>query len=155
MPYFTQTDLENALGVQVVKAIFDDDHDGTADAAPIAACIAYAAAECNSFLRGKYDITLPPATVPDELKFAAIDFGCAYAVRRRSDVTSSMGMEKWTTFQESAVAKMKRYAETLQMLPATTGTPSNVGATVGSPVSVTNADGDTRHSVWEDIGKYF
>lgn len=52
MPYFTQADLENALGVQIVKAIFDDDNDGVADAAPVAACCAYGSAECDSFCGG-------------------------------------------------------------------------------------------------------
>jgi hypothetical protein len=129
MPYFDQTDLENALGIPIVKAIFDDDLDGVADPAPIAACIAYGTAEADSFLRGNYDITFPVNPVPPELKFAALDFGCVYAMRRRPDVVRAMGEQPWTTFQQAAVDKMKRYLKATQRLPEV---PKNVGAEVRS-----------------------
>jgi phage gp36-like protein len=132
MAYCSQTDLENALGVPVVKAIFDDNLDGTVDAAAMTACVDYATAECNSFLRGQYDITFPIATVPDELKFAAVDFACAYATRRRPDIVRAMGEQPWTTFRDSAIEKMKRFGEAMQRLPPSTGTPENVGAEVRS-----------------------
>lgn len=130
MAYFTQTDLENALGVQIVKAIFDDDNDGVADAAPVAACCAYGSAECDSFLRGQYAVSFPISPVPDELKFAAVDFGCAYAARRRPDLTRAMGEQPWTMFRQAAIEKMKQFAVSLQRLPPSVGTPANVGAQV-------------------------
>lgn len=132
MPYNTQTDLENALGIQIVKSIFDDDMDGTVDAAPLAACLAYGTAEADSFLAGTYDITLPVADPPDALKFAALDFCLVYATRRRPDVVKAMGEQPWTTFQSSAIEKMKRYGKSIQRLPEDTGTPANVGAEVRS-----------------------
>lgn len=128
--YFAQADLENALGIPVVKAIFDDNQDGDADGAPIAACIAASSAECDSFLRGTYAVTFPISPVPDELKYAAVDFGCAYATRRRPDLVQAMGEKPWTSFREAAIEKMKAYASGLERLPATTATPANVGGVV-------------------------
>jgi phage gp36-like protein len=136
MAYCTQTDLENAMGKSIVKAIFDDDLDGSADSAPIAACLAYGDAECNSFLRPLYPTTWPLTTVPDEVKFAALDFCLAYAARRRPDVVRAMNEQPWTVFRDSALDKMKRFVSAQQRLPTTVDTPSNVGTTV------TRTDGD-------------
>ena len=153
MAYCNQTDLENALGIPVVKAIFDDNQDGTADAAPIAACLAYGTSECDSFLRGVYNVTFPINPVPDELKFAAVDFCCAYATRRRPDVVRAMGEQPWTVFRDSAVDKMKRYGKSMQRLPDTTGTPENVGAEVrsGDPQSPALP---TQPRTWQNMGDF-
>lgn len=134
MSYFTQTDLENAIGQKIVSAIYDDDHSGSADAAPIAACIAYGSAQCDSFLRAAYGttshahITLPLTTVPNEVKFAALDFGIAYSLRRRPDVVQAMGEQPWTVYFTNAVDQMKRYCDAIQRFPTTVGTPAAVGA---------------------------
>lgn len=130
MAYNTQTDLENALGVQTVKAIFDDDLDGLADAAPIAACLAYGDAEANSFLAGVYDVELPFSSAPTAIKYAALDFCCAYAMRRRPDIVKAMGESPWTTFADAAVEKMRRFVKAEQRIPAASGTPENVGGEV-------------------------
>ena len=144
MPYFAQADLENALGKNTVAAIFDDDGDTVADAAPVAACLAYGTSECDSFLRANYAVTFPINPVPDELKFAAVDFGCAYAVRRRPDVTRAMGEKSWDAFRDAAIEKMKRFADSMQRLPDTVAAPANVGGfTVddSARIAVSGADG--------------
>lgn len=151
MTYSSQTDLENALGKNIVKGIFDDDQDGAADAAPMTACLAYGTAECDSFLRGVLDVTFPISPVPDELKFAAVDFCCAYATRRRPDVVRAMGEQPWTTFRDSAVEKMKRYAKSQQRLPDTVAVPANVGAEVRSGDA---SAPDVAPRMWDDLGDY-
>jgi hypothetical protein len=155
--YFSQTDLENALSVNVVKGVFDDDHDGIVDTGPIAACIAYAGAECDSFLRNLLlgSVTLPLATVPDEVKFAALDFGIAYSMRRRPDVVKAMNEQPWTVFYEAALAKMKRYCESVQRMPATVGTHATAGATVLVPESdVDDDDEPDQESRWSDLADF-
>ncbi len=158
--YFSQTDLENALSVSVVKAAFDDDHDGVVDTGPMAACIAYGNAECNSFLRnvfvGGAAIELPLSTVPDEVKFAALEFGIAYTMRRRPDVVKAMNEQPWNTFYDAAIAKMKRYCESVQRMPTTVGTHATVGGTVLNPDS--DADGVEEElpteGRWADMGDF-
>lgn len=153
MPYSSQTDLENALGIFIVKTIFDDNQDQTVDDGPMTACLASGDAECNSFLRGTYDITFPITPVPDELKFAAVDFCCAYAVRRRPDVVRAMGEQPWTAFRDAAIEKMKRFASSLQRLPPSTGTPTNVGADVvtGDPA---NPDLPSPPRTFQNMGDF-
>lgn len=141
MGYFTQTDLENALSIPTVKAAYDDDRDGVVDSAPIVACIAYGTAQCDSFLRkigvtpgGTSAIVLPLSTVPDEVKFAALDFGIAYTIRRRPDISKAMGEQPWTVFFDQAVEQMKRYVSSLQMVTATAMGHATVGGSIfGGP----------------------
>ena len=137
MGYFTQTDLENALSTSTVKAVYDDDRDGTVDAGPIAACIAYGTAQCDSFLRkigttpgGTSAIVLPLSTVPDEVKFASLDFGIAYTIRRRPDIVKASGEQPWTVFYEQAVEQMKRYVASMQMVSATAMSHATVGGSI-------------------------
>lgn len=140
MSYFTQADLENAISVPIVKAIYDDDRDGTADAAAIASCIAYGTALCDSFLRkvgsapGGGTLTLPLTVVPDEVKFAALEFGIAYSIRRRPEMAKALGEQAWTVYYEQAVEQMKRYVSSLQMVSPTAMSHATVGASIfGGP----------------------
>ncbi len=153
MAYCDQTDLQNALGINIIKSIFDDDMDGVADAAPVAACLAYGTAECDSYLRGVYETTFPISPVPDELKFIALDFCCVYAMRRRPDVVKAMGEQPWTAFQTAAVEKMKRFVKSMQRLPPTVAEPANVGAEVrsGDPQA---PDLPEQPRVWQDMGDF-
>jgi hypothetical protein len=155
--YFSQTDLENALSVNVVMGAYDDDHDGVVDSGPIAACIAYGGSECDSFLRNLFlgSVTLPLETVPNEVKFAALDFGIAYTVRRRPDVVKAMNEQPWTVFYDAALAKMKRYCESIQRMPATVGTHATAGATVLVPESdVDDDDEPDQESRWADLADF-
>ncbi len=137
--YVTQADLENALGVQLVRAVYDDDNDGDPEPAALAACFAYATSECNSFLRGSY--TLPILALTDELMFAALDFACAYTARRRPELTHTLGVNAFKDFYDAAVAKMKRYDNAEQRLsPEAAGNPSNIDGYQNTP---TNGDGSS------------
>lgn len=131
--YFSRYDIEDAIGVQTVKAIFDEDASGQASSRALNSCRAYGTSECRSFLRANYPEGKLPMTeddVPDELRFAALDFGCTYAMRRRPDLVRAMGEESWTTFLEAAIEKMKRYVAGLQRVPPTTGVPEHVSQAV-------------------------
>ena len=152
MAYLSQTDLENALGTAIVLAIFDDNQDGIPDQGPIAACLDYASTECDSYLRGHYDVTFPISPVPSELKFAAVDFACAYAARRRPDIVRAMNEQPWTVFIEAANAKMKRYTAVLQRLPPSVGPPVTTGGAVY--VGDTTPDDGTPQSRWKDMGDF-
>ena len=157
MGYFTQTDLENALSVAIVKAIYDDDRDGSADEAAVAACIAYGSAMCDSFLRkigssagGGAAVTLPLTTVPDEVKFAALDFGIAYSVRRRPDIVRATGEQPWTVFYEQAVEQMKRYISSMQMVSATAMSHATVGGSIFEGPTGTALPAPRWGSSWGD-----
>lgn len=148
MVYIAQADVENALGKNVVKAIFDDDQDGVVDGAPMTACVNYASAQVDAFLAGTYDITLPIAAPDDIVKFAAVDFACAYATRRRPDLVRAMNEKSWTDFRDAAIANMKLFASGLKRIStgtaATATSPANAGGFItedGARISTTSSDG--------------
>lgn len=151
MSYASHADLDHALGASVVKTIFDDDLDGVADANAIVSCLAYADAEVDSFLSGVYPGPFPIANAPAAIKFAAVDFCCAYAARRRPDLVRAMGEEPWTTYRAAAIAKMENYVKARQRLPESAGAPANVGATVR--IAGEEPDGITDR-VFDDMGTF-
>jgi phage gp36-like protein len=159
--YCSQADLEDALGLQIVRSAYDDDADGVADPRPIKACLDYATAECDSYLVGRYEGVFPitvKANVPAELKFAAVDFACAYTARRRPDLMRAASEQPWTVFYESAMKKMERYRAAIERLPVTTGTPLNEGATVtaddASVQEAIDAGDITTQQHWGDMGDF-
>lgn len=154
MPYCSQADVENAMGKNVILAIYDDDMDGVVDTVPMEACLAFGTSECDSFLRGHYDIVFPISPVPDEVKFAAVDFCVAYSARRRPDITRAMSEMSWTEFMKSANDRMKRYVEAMKRLPPSTGTPTNVGGVVRAVAGGPSMLGSDRSQMWDDMGDW-
>lgn len=156
MAYITKTDLENALGVQTVKAIFDDDHDGVPEDGPIDACCNSASADVDAVLGGLYDIPLPLNPVPDIVRYAALDFGVAFAMRRRPEIVEAMNAESWTEFRKAAIEKLKMFGQAFVRLPKAIGTPRNVGATVreNNKPKTTAADSDCPPRLWDKLGDF-
>jgi phage gp36-like protein len=148
MAYVSQTDLENALGRNTIAAVFDDDGDGVPEQEAIDAACESASAEVDAVLIGTYSVTLPLVNPPAIVKFAAVDFACAYAARRRPDIVRAMSEKSWTDFRAAALDKMKMIASAFERLPKTTAAaPSNVGGVVvdnGSRLTGADPDGSDR-----------
>jgi len=159
VPYLEQADLENALGASIVASIFDDDHDGVADAEPLAACLLNGEVECEAFLSTVYDETKLEAwrtETPRALKFAAVDFACAYAARRRPDIVRAMGEEPWTAFRNAAEAKLTAFIKAQRRIveetPTAIATPANVGSTVRVGGAAVSPDCPVR--VFDKMGDF-
>lgn len=152
MSYASQSDLEHALGASIVQAIFDDNLDGAVDAGPMTSCLAYGDAEVDSFLSTQYEGPFPLETVPAAVKYAAVDFCCAYAARRRPDLVRAMGEESWEVFRKAAVEKMTRFVKAQQRLPVTSGAPANVTTLVKSG-GVAQPD-ELPDRVFDDMGDF-
>lgn len=143
---FDETDLCNAIGRPLFVAIYDDDNDGQPDSGPVAACIESATAEVLAWFAGTYEdwSEVLPDPVPPALKYAAIDFGIAYTARRRPDIFRASNSKSWEEFEKAAIARVERYQQAKQRLPASTGTPKNVGSyvtNVGNNIITSNSDG--------------
>jgi phage gp36-like protein len=150
MSYASQTDLEHALGLTIVKAIFDDNLDGTVDAAPMVSCLAYGDAEVDSFLSINYEGPLPLNPVPAAVKYAAVDWCCAYAARRRPDLVRAMGEVSWESFQKAALEKMVRFAKAQQRLPAVVPTNATTVVKIGGIVQ----PDEIADRVFDDMGDF-
>ncbi len=94
MTYIVQADIENRLGVEIVKDILDDDHDGTVDAAVVAQVIQDAEAYVEGFLRGIYDLDVLRAQgtdCPTEIKRLCLDVATAYLWDRHPEYVRADG----------------------------------------------------------------
>lgn len=84
MADIVKADLENRLSAAVVRQIYDDNSDGTADNDPIAQVIADAISEFYDWLTPVYGAP-PWATVPDGARRLQLDFAVAFAAMRHPE----------------------------------------------------------------------
>jgi len=111
MAYCTQVDISNAgVSSAVLIQLADDDGDGVADAAVIAAAIADADAEINSYLGARYRI--PVAPVPPLL----VKLSTAMAVWNLYGHRGLTNERRRHDYQD-AVALLRRLQEGSQVLP--------------------------------------
>ena len=94
--------------------------------------------------------------MPDEVKFAALDFGVAYTVRRRPDVVKALGNLDWKVYFDEAVEQMKRYVAAQQMVTPTAMEHATVG---GSLLTVATGYDSTSGGClpeprWSDMGDF-
>jgi len=102
MAYWTQTDLENRLSAEVVRQVFDDDNNGTADTGPLAQL----QQDCDSFvegyLRGIYDLPTVRANPPNQVKRLSLDYAVAQCAKRRPGYIK----RDWKQLEEVARAEL-------------------------------------------------
>jgi hypothetical protein len=140
--YIDSVDLEHALSPTTVAAIFDDDGDGVADPAPIAAVIDRAEAMVDSFV-----VTEQPVPVRGRdrlLRHAALEFAIAFSFERHPEYVRTFGEAERANRWQRGIELMERIANAVQMLPDVKRKPANVGGIVydrARRVVVDDADG--------------
>lgn len=110
MAYFTQTDLENAVGADIVLRLLDDDNDGTADATVLAALQADADAEVNGYLTRLYTVSAVQASPPATVRRIAVDVAIQLAYLRRPSFLNERGETPWEARYKRAVEKLRELA---------------------------------------------
>lgn len=118
MAYLVQSDLENAIGLQTVFALFSD---GTAqvNAAAMADCLNRASYLVDSFIArvyaGPFPITQSP--IPGMIRVAAIDFAASFAFERHPEYARSFGEDPRAKLWQRALDTMERICDALQEMP--------------------------------------
>ena len=88
--YIQQADLENAAGVQMVVGCFDDNGDGVADPAPVAAVIARAEGLLDAFV--STEGLLPLLAPQDRLAIeVCTEYAVAFMFERRPEMARRYG----------------------------------------------------------------
>lgn len=108
MAYFTEDDLNRAVGAALVLRCLDDDNDGTVDAATLAALVADADAEVNGYVTRVYSATTLAASPPPALRRLAVDVGVQLMYLRRPEFIGERGDTPWQGRYDRA---LKRLAE--------------------------------------------
>lgn len=106
MAYLTQTDLNRAIGADLVLRLFDDDNDGTADASTLADVIADADAEVNGYIGRVYSPATLAADPPATLRRLAVDVAVQLAYLRRPESLNDKGETPWEARYRRALAKL-------------------------------------------------
>ncbi len=136
--FITQAELQAMMTPALFLAIFDDDNNGSVDAADTNAAqiIALAHAEVISYVPNLYEDALDelPSGVPDLLKSVELDYAYALSLNRHPEFArfESEYKQRW----ERAEKKMDRISKSIQRIAgsnAPTADPANVGATVAGP----------------------
>ena len=88
--YIQQVDIENAMGPAFVVGCFDDNGDGVADPAPVAAVISRAEGLVDAFLTT--EVALPIPVPADRLvKEACVEYAISFAMDRRPEYARRFG----------------------------------------------------------------
>lgn len=82
MPYWEKSDLEARLGAEPVRQVLDDDNDGEADDAAIAALQADSDAFVEGFLRPLYDLNQVRLARPHQVKRLSLDHAVVQCAKR-------------------------------------------------------------------------
>jgi phage gp36-like protein len=136
MVWLTQTDIEAKIGARKVIELADDDKDGTADPAVLAALMATAEKEAESALAGY--------TIPTEAPWPPmlVDLGADCAIRR---LYQRRGLEQITAYNDA-------YGETMLddlLTEIREGKRALAGLTMSASVATAQADrGDEDEPVY-------
>ena len=136
MAYWSQQDLEGLLGVEEVRAIFDDDNDGVADPAPLSLVQRMSDTAVDAALATEFPATYPLTNPPDVVVRASLLFGKAYAYARRPEYVKQYGSKPL----EEAKANLEQIVTAREYMTSALGTqiaqqPANVGG-----VAIDNAN---------------
>ena len=124
--YATQTDLEERIDPQLLRALSDDDADGLADPDVVAAAIADADALIDAHLRARYAVPLD--SVPDLVKSISATVAVYFLLTRRSEIVPDV--------------HLKRYEAAIQLLDHIARGQLALGA--GQPASTPNLPQSNR-----------
>jgi phage gp36-like protein len=141
MAYATQTDLEERLSPELLVLLADDDGDGAADGAAIAAALEDADAEIDQALGGRY--VTPLENAPAIARRWCADLAVARLFARRRE---AMGRE-----HSEAAALARRALEAIA-----TGTAGLAGATARTADLASDGTGRGEEAVFDEqeLGLY-
>lgn len=97
MAYITTDMLAARLSAVVVRRLYDDDNDGTADTDPLAQLVQDAEARFEAFARGIYSLTALRDSPPNEAIRLCLDLAEAMAYRRFPKAAT----REWIPFWEA------------------------------------------------------
>jgi len=139
--YCSQSDLENRIDPQVLRALTDDDGDGLADEAVVEAAIGDADALIDTYLRARYAVPLDPA--PEVVKSISAAVAIYFLLTRRREIVPSEHQKRY----EEAIGLLDRLARGVIALGA-----GQSSASPHLPQSTTEAEDRTFDD--ESLGSY-
>jgi hypothetical protein len=112
-PYITSSDLTNRLGAATVRRVLDDDADGTADSAPLAALCADASSKVAGYLQGVYELATVAASPPREVIRLTLDVAVAMCAQRHPEVMRGLDWVELMKAADRDLAALRKNATAL------------------------------------------
>ena len=153
MAYATTTDLTNRLSASVVRRIYDDNNDGTADTDPLTLLLAHASSKVDSYLAplGVLPLTAP---YPTEVVRLTLEVAVAFGAQRHPEAVR----QDWRLLMEQAEKDLMRLRKGETMLgtyPSTPDPPANHGGNVYTRVEQTADQESTDFKgFFDDMGDF-
>lgn len=145
MGYFTQTDLEEAIGPQKLIELCDDDNSGAADPLVIASIIRRATGRVDAYISTKYVGPFPIAQspTPETLREAALSFGIGMCFMRHPEYVRTYGEAERAGLFGEAKEYCAAIVANMQRVVGYTAEPdpANVGGGVYTGTSDETPDG--------------
>jgi phage gp36-like protein len=140
--YCALADIENAISLQIIIELTDDDNLGQIDSTVLDAAIEWADAEIDSYLQAKYEV--PLSTVPVLVKHISVDLTAFRLYSRRLNVEMPEAIK---TRYDLAFEKLEKLQSGEQALD-----PANDTASTGG--YRTNKTAEDREFGPETLDKY-
>jgi len=143
MPYCSQGDLENAIGIEMLRAVADRNTDGIPDTAPINAAITWGQMQINAKLANRYAV--PFATAPTVISYMCVDFAKYYLL---NGIAQPEGFaegirEEWTAQKDAHLKTLDTYATGPLYIPGLTP-----GGSMKAKIAVGVAESDNVEKVF-------
>lgn len=108
MAYFDQSDLEMAVGAELVLRLLDDNRDGVVDAGALNQLVEDATAEINGYISHSYpDLARFEANPPRQVRRLSTDVGVQLAYLRRPEFLNERGETPWEGRYKRALEKLR------------------------------------------------
>lgn len=91
--YCSQSDLEDRIDPQLLRALTDDDDDGLADTSLVNAAITDADALIDTYLRARYTVPLSP--VPDAVLSISASVAIYFLLMRRREIVPAEHQKRY------------------------------------------------------------
>lgn len=148
--YTSQKDLEDEIGAHVVRAVLDDDNDGTADGGPVRRLLFNAETYCEGFWRqAGYDIDQLRAAKPAECQRMALERAVGKLFVRHVEIARYDGEKALDRLRKELGDMMKPGGPRLDVPKGAVPAPTNVGGAVGAI-----GGGPTPESMFSDMGDF-
>ncbi len=132
--YIDESDLLRGMPDYLKTHLMDDNHDGTVDAATVAAVIAAAEGELELYLSGSYEIPLT-GTIHEFLKTLAVNLAWYHAHKRIHRVSEQVQAEYESTLEQLEGVRKRLLGSVIQktetLRPGLVGTAGSASRVFG------------------------
>lgn len=102
LPYWSQTDLEDRVGVEKLRQFLDDNNDGSTDAGPLVRLQSDSDSFVEGYLRGVYSLDACREVKPNQIRRLSLDYAVAQLAKRHPEYVR----RDWVQLEDAVKAEL-------------------------------------------------